>query len=697
MFGRKLAPPANLRIADATKDVLTLRHPNGQHVPLMRAHLKPADFADLKLRMPESEHARLQHFADGGEIKPTLTLVSETPEVLTVQDESGETTPLVKGALSGEEMETVRAHTGEAQHLAEGGPVSSTDPYATPPASTSDLPPTGGDQSRPLSALEQQYQQYTSGVSSGITPLSFQEFAGMLGNAPGTEAAQHAAAQQELIGPLGTAAQIEATGGEASSGTPINYDTAPTDPALGNYAPYATPKDKAIADYEAEIRKATTVGAPKLQTGGGAPGLGGLESQLASSTAQSVRAVEAGGAAAQEEHRLEGAKLAAQAIAQAKQNEDMAEFTRTAAAADAARQAHTQEMMNDIDAFKIDPSRRWNSIGAGNQALASFAMILGGIGQGLARGGPNYAMQVIDKAIDRDIDAQKENLQTKNTLLGRYLQQTESIRAATAFTKADKYTQNAAELTQIATKSNSQIERQRGYEAAAQWSAKAAQLNREGVLDVARLRVEKSNLATAAMQRQELGQKIDMNKLSIAQQRALLESVQRGTAAGDEWAMERAQAQFNPKQHLRDTVTAGYDPTGLPIHRTVKRYLLPNVEPKDAVAAFEGARDQDTKLSALERFVTKHPFGGIGWAQGAEGQALAKDLALSFNKLQEGNNKLNHTELDMIDQLIGNPTSFFQGATGQEEAVMRVLRHAADAKRQGVLETYTIPDAPNAR
>jgi hypothetical protein len=85
-------------------------------------------------------------------------------------------------------------------------------------------------------------------------------------------------------------------------------------------------------------------------------------------------------------------------------------------------QAHTDykkqldTAMKDVDNYKIDPNRlfgknTWKSIAA---AIAS------GIGAyaSTISGQPNFALNIIDKAVDRDIDAQKEELLKKKGKVG---------------------------------------------------------------------------------------------------------------------------------------------------------------------------------------------------------------------------------------------------------------------------------------
>lgn len=69
---------------------------------------------------------------------------------------------------------------------------------------------------------------------------------------------------------------------------------------------------------------------------------------------------------------------------------------------DASDKEHMQAYLEN----KIDPDHYWHSKNTGQKVAGALGMILGGIGAGMT-GGPNYAMDSINKAIERDMDAQK--------------------------------------------------------------------------------------------------------------------------------------------------------------------------------------------------------------------------------------------------------------------------------------------------
>lgn len=70
--------------------------------------------------------------------------------------------------------------------------------------------------------------------------------------------------------------------------------------------------------------------------------------------------------------------------------------------------------MHEAANGKIDPNHFWNSRTTGQKVMAAIALALGGIGGGISGKGGNVGFDIINHAIDRDIEAQKSNLAQKN-------------------------------------------------------------------------------------------------------------------------------------------------------------------------------------------------------------------------------------------------------------------------------------------
>jgi hypothetical protein len=77
--------------------------------------------------------------------------------------------------------------------------------------------------------------------------------------------------------------------------------------------------------------------------------------------------------------------------------------------------AKDQELQKAFMDQKIDPNRLWHNASTGSKIMASIGMMLSGAGAGAARQS-NMAAQVIENAIDRDVQAQKNDQEKAHSL-----------------------------------------------------------------------------------------------------------------------------------------------------------------------------------------------------------------------------------------------------------------------------------------
>jgi hypothetical protein len=84
--------------------------------------------------------------------------------------------------------------------------------------------------------------------------------------------------------------------------------------------------------------------------------------------------------------------------------------------------ARVQDTISSFERTPIDPQRFYKhpdgSTNYGKSILAAVAVGLGALSQAVKGGGPNNALRIIDTAINRDIDAQKQDLLTRKAGIG---------------------------------------------------------------------------------------------------------------------------------------------------------------------------------------------------------------------------------------------------------------------------------------
>lgn len=117
------------------------------------------------------------------------------------------------------------------------------------------------------------------------------------------------------------------------------------------------------------------------------------------------------------------------------------------------------QLQKDYTEGKIDPDHFWNSKtgvkGGAARVLSMLGLFLGGMSQ--SKTGVNPAQAMLDKAISQDIEAQKENLGKKKTLLDLNHQKYGDLQLAEQATKLDMLNMFQTQLQGVAAKTNSQV------------------------------------------------------------------------------------------------------------------------------------------------------------------------------------------------------------------------------------------------
>lgn len=132
-----------------------------------------------------------------------------------------------------------------------------------------------------------------------------------------------------------------------------------------------------------------------------------------------------------------------------------------------------QHFQDDIVKTHIDPNKYLGDMSTGKRVLSAIGLILGGIGGGINHQ-ENPALKFLNQQIDRDIGAQKSNLDTKQTLLSANLKQFGVLRDATDMTRVMMADTMANQLKMEAAKSADPMAKARALQAAGQITAQYA-------------------------------------------------------------------------------------------------------------------------------------------------------------------------------------------------------------------------------
>lgn len=164
-------------------------------------------------------------------------------------------------------------------------------------------------------------------------------------------------------------------------------------------------------------------------------------------------------------------------------------------------QARQDALSGDILNGKVEPNRLWHNMGTGQKISAVIGMILGGIGAGMTHG-PNYAAQVIDKAIDRDMEAQKIDLGKKQSQLSYYLQRGHNLQSSYALAKADAMDRTAAQIQAAQGQFGGQVAQASAQQAAGLVKQQASVLRQQGYAMTLQNQERQLNMAAQQYQMQ---------------------------------------------------------------------------------------------------------------------------------------------------------------------------------------------------
>lgn len=260
-----------------------------------------------------------------------------------------------------------------------------------------------------------------------------------------------------------------------------------------------------------------------------------------------------------------------------------------------------KQIVDAIKNDKIDPNRFLGNMNTGNKILAAISVGLSGLGAGLqGPGAKNLAMEIIQKNIDRDIEAQKMELGKKQTLLSENVKRYGDLNTATQMTQLQMNAMVQAKISQIAAKSG---------------SAEAA--------------------ARAKMGLSELGLQAAAIKEKVAQQRALSQG-----------NITDANVQSFPKE-VRETLVK--------IGGKYERAL----DADSAKKAREIVGTNDAMMGNLDKLISLREKYGAETVPGpakAEMQSLAANLQLSIKEAKKLGT-LDKGAEKFLERLVADPTS----------------------------------------
>lgn len=138
--------------------------------------------------------------------------------------------------------------------------------------------------------------------------------------------------------------------------------------------------------------------------------------------------------------------------------------------------------IEDIRNSHINPKAYQENMSTGEKVSSAIGMIAGGLGQGFI-GGPNPAVEFLNKQIDRDIHAQEYNINKKTTLLNAYQAQFRDKMAANQMTRATLNVLYSSKLDMAAHQAATPAAQANLLKTSGELKMKAADLTRQATLN----------------------------------------------------------------------------------------------------------------------------------------------------------------------------------------------------------------------
>lgn len=283
----------------------------------------------------------------------------------------------------------------------------------------------------------------------------------------------------------------------------------------------------------------------------------------------------------------------------------------------------SQEMLNT----KVDPRRWFNNQSTGQKIMAGIGIFLGGVGGGLTKSGKNPALDIINNAINADIDAQKSELAKlkdvggmKQNVLSMMRDKFGDERQAEAATKAFHLDQTIMKLKEVAAQN------------------KAPELQAQADKAIGQLEVQKHGL--------------------VAQFEAASKSKSVMLGGGQQLPQGVDVEQLSPEQRERYVTGVG---------------LATTKEGAKQLMALKASTDSSSEMLGELIGMTNKTGKSINTETRTRASALSDMLKGQIREGVLGPGTVNDSERKILDRLVADPTAIFSLDANSRVALQTVM------------------------
>lgn len=299
--------------------------------------------------------------------------------------------------------------------------------------------------------------------------------------------------------------------------------------------------------------------------------------------------------------------------------------------------------LNAVANGKINPNHYMESMQAPQRVATGIGLLLGGLSSGLT-GHANPAMEILNKQIDRDIDAQKAGLNNKMNIYHAYLDQFKNAAAAESMTRATELAITGQKI-------------------------KIAALNSADPLIQAR-----SKIALSQIQQSMVPLVLNAQLMAEGTRFSGASKGQSGSEAEYQTYLKNAQ-RLNPKlyEDAQSKYIPGVGTAEIPVH-------------KEDINVLSTFKKMNELAKEGQDFAQSQGRTVWGTAANQKASDIMNSIQVQMSTL-EGLNRLTHEEMGVFKDLVKHPGAWNQGAAIQS---FKDLRHDIHGKTDALVNKYQI-------
>lgn len=369
--------------------------------------------------------------------------------------------------------------------------------------------------------------------------------------------------------------------------------------------------------------------------------------------------------------------------------------------------ANQQRLSKMAEEFQINPDNYFGNLSTGSKIATILSMAVGGFAQGYSGGRiPNYAAEALDKAIERDIDAQR---QRKDSLYKQLLAATGDAEKAGALARAKTQEIAALKVSQLGAQSKSEVLKKAAAVTAAQLNANALSVYQSVLIgDVnSRLAIRNAQLnemataeqiATQRQSRAAQAQTMGFAAEEMAQKRAMFK------AQMGEITATRAQRELTDAMSSGTVKLTGAQINALP-EPVRKRAIqlepnqwtlaLDDEDAKEVKKFLPTSKDVKEYVSEMLKYAKENEMGrSIPSETKRRMEALSSKALIAVNKAS-GLGALDKGSQEVLESLIAPPTEFFSVGKNAAARLQQVLDTFESAETNFLNSRLVMPQRPS--